>query len=99
MCVAGILQGSQSGVQYERRRYTRAVGEQDAGQALPKTKLWLQTGFRKVTPYVILRPGYLPAALNGGTDKALEPLGCHQKGPVKPLPSAWPCFGRQYTWS
>lgn len=46
--MAGILQGSQSGVQYERRRYTKAVGDQEPGRVLPKTKAWLQTGFRKV---------------------------------------------------
>ncbi len=37
-------------MQYERRRYTKAIGEDDPAQVLPKTKLWLQTGFRKVCP-------------------------------------------------
>lgn len=44
----GILQGSQSGMQYERRRYTKAVGDDDPAQILPKTKSWLQAGFGKV---------------------------------------------------
>ena len=35
-------------MQYERRRYTKAIGDDDPAQVLPKTKLWLQAGFRKV---------------------------------------------------
>ena len=35
-------------MQYERRRYTKAIGEDDPAQVLPQTKSWLQTGFRKV---------------------------------------------------
>lgn len=37
-------------MQYERRRFTKAVGEDDPAQVLPKTKLWLRSGFRKVAP-------------------------------------------------
>ncbi|BDA47598.1 probable T-complex protein 11-like protein 2 at N-terminal half [Coccomyxa sp. Obi] len=46
----GILQGSSSGIQFEQRRLTDAVGDRDPGEALPNTCAWLQGGFTKVAP-------------------------------------------------
>ncbi len=47
---AGILQGTSSGVQYEQRRLTEAVGDSDPADVLPNTRVWLQSGFTKVRP-------------------------------------------------
>jgi hypothetical protein len=44
-CCAGFLKGSPSGIQYERRRYADAVGDNDPSVVLPKTRDWLQSGF------------------------------------------------------
>ena len=48
---AGILQGTSSGVQYEQRRLTDAVGDKDPADVLTNTRAWLQTGFQKASAW------------------------------------------------
>ena len=49
LLAAGLLQGSASGVEYEQRRFKRAVPQgADPAAALPKTAAWLRNVFRMV---------------------------------------------------
>lgn len=49
LLVPGLLQGSASGVEYEQRRFKRAVPQgADPAAALPKTAAWLRNVFRMV---------------------------------------------------
>jgi hypothetical protein len=49
LLLPGLLQGSASGVEYEQRRFRRAVPQgADTAAALPKTAAWLRNVFRMV---------------------------------------------------
>ena len=48
-CMAGLLQGSASGIEYERRRYTNLVGDKPVREALPRTHAWLQTALQQAS--------------------------------------------------
>lgn len=48
LCQTGILQGNSSGIQYERRRFIEAIGDNSPSDFLPKTAAWVQIGVKQV---------------------------------------------------
>ena len=80
--LAGLLGGSPSGVEYERKRFRAAIpeGATDFRQALPRTTAWLSKVFHTVGAHSTCAPSppRLPTAARTATLRALcpSPFAC-----------------------